>query len=181
MDDCCAATPQNPDVACAMLARSHPRPRSSCGDLLGRGGLGLGLDGLVELALLGHGVELGLYLFNLLLLLLGQAVEQRLLLAVLQVVVEGADDRVGVVNGELAHVGHGLDLCGALLVLRVGHLDAELVAARLDGVPAGQARGEVDVARHAKVGRVDDFVGRWIAQDGLCVDAGLWVGLDLWA
>ena len=55
----------------------------------------------------------------------------------------------------------------------VGHLDVELLSTRLDGVPAGQTRGEVDVSRHAKVFRVDDLVGAGVVEDGLGVNTGL--------
>ena len=59
------------------------------------------------------------------------------------------------------------------LDLLVAHLEAELLDAHLDGVPAGKPRGEVNVAVHAKVGGVDDLVGGRLVEDGLGVDAGL--------
>lgn len=60
-----------------------------------------------------------------------------------------------------------------LLDLVVGHGQAQLADTRLDGVPARQARGEVDVAREAKVLGVEDLVRRRVVEDGLGVNAGL--------
>lgn len=84
-----------------------------------------------------------------------------------------ADDAVGVVDGEGTHVGHGLDLECHGLDLLVGHVEAELLGTRLDGVPAGQTRGEVHVTAHTEVLRVDDLVGGGVVEDGLGVDTGL--------
>ena len=44
------------------------------------------------------------------------------------------------------------------LDLVVGHGEPKLLNAALDGVPARDSGGEVDVAAHAEVGRVDDLV-----------------------
>lgn len=115
---------------------------------------------------------LGLLLRKLLLLLFGE-VNQRLVLAGLEVTVVSADDGISVVDGNRTDVGQLLDLGGTLLKLRVGHVDVELFATRLDRVPASETRREVDVAGHAEVGRVDDFVGGGVVEDGLGVDASL--------
>lgn len=87
--------------------------------------------------------------------------------------VEGADDGVGIVDGDGTDIGEGLDLGGALLDLVVGHLEAELADTRLDGVPASQPRGEVDVAGKTEVGGVENLVGAGVVEDGLGVDTGL--------
>jgi len=87
--------------------------------------------------------------------------------------VVGTDHGVGVIDGDGTNVSQGLDLGGALLALSVSQIDVELLSTRLDGVPAGQTRGEVDVAGHAEVGRVDDFVGAGVVEDGLGVDTSL--------
>jgi len=63
----------------------------------------------------------------------------------------------------LANICQCLDLHRTLLDLSVSHAQAELIAPRLDGVPSGQSTCEVDIALHAEIGRVDDFVGRWVS------------------
>ena len=55
----------------------------------------------------------------------------------------------------------------------IRHGQAELADSCLDGVPARQTRGEVDVARQAKVGGVENLVCAGIVENGLGVDAGL--------
>jgi hypothetical protein len=140
--------------------------------LLGTGHLGVLIGLALELLLLTLLGELALGLGELLLLLLGE-LEERLLHGGLEVVVVGADNAVGVVNGEGTHVGHGLDLEGYSLDLLIGHFQTELLGTRLDGIPASQARGEVDVAAHAEVLRVDNLVCRRVVEDGLGVDTGL--------
>ena len=102
-----------------------------------------------------------------------RAVLDRGIAAAVNVEVEGADEGVSVIDGDGADVGHSLDLGGDLLNLLVGHGETELADTRLDGVPARQARCEVDVAGQAEVGRVEDLVGARVVQDGLGVDAGL--------
>ena len=86
---------------------------------------------------------------------------------------ESTDDRIGVVDGDGADIGKGLDLGSALLDLVVGHLETKLANTGLDSVPAGQARGEVDVAGETEVGRVENLVGAGVVEDGLGVDTGL--------
>ena len=140
--------------------------------LLGTGHLGLLVGLALECLLLVFLGQLALGLSELLLLLLGKLKKGLLLLGV-EVVVVGTDDAVGVVNGKRTHVGHGLDLEGHSLDLLVGHVEAELLSTRLDRVPAGKTRCEVDVAAHAEVLRVDDLVGGRVVQDGLGVNAGL--------
>lgn len=83
------------------------------------------------------------------------------------------DDGVGVVDGNLSDIGHGLDLARHLLALRVGHGQAELLHTRLDGVPARQPRCKMHVSSQSEVGRVEDLVGGGVVEDGLGVDAGL--------
>lgn len=106
-------------------------------------------------------------------MLIGCQIHQRLVLARLEVAVVGTDDRVGIVDGDGTNVGQSLDLGSALLALSVGQLDLELLGARLNCVPAGQTGSKVDVAGHAKVGRVDDLVGARVIEDSLGVDTGL--------
>lgn len=60
-----------------------------------------------------------------------------------------------------------------LLDLVVGHVQSELLNTTLDGVPASQSRGEVNISGHAKVSRVDDLVCARLVEDGLGVDTSL--------
>lgn len=106
-------------------------------------------------------------------LLLSSQVQERVVLTRLDVAVVRTDDAVSIIDSDGPDVSKGLDLEGAFLVLVVGHLDVELLGTRLDGVPAGQTRSEVNVAGHAKVGGVDDLVGAGVVQDGLGVDTSL--------
>lgn len=55
----------------------------------------------------------------------------------------------------------------------IRHDQAELLYSRLDGVPARQARREVDVASQTEIGRVENLVCAGVVEDGLGVDAGL--------
>jgi len=87
--------------------------------------------------------------------------------------VEGTDDRIGIVDGNGADIGKGLDLGSAFLDLVVSHLETKLANTSLDSVPASQARGEVDVAGKTEVGRVENLVGAGVVKDGLGVDTSL--------
>lgn len=117
--------------------------------LLGLGGL-LG-DGLLKISLLAEADELLLLLLKQLLLLGGHVGEEGLLGASGNVAVEGSDNAVCIVDSDGAHVGESLDLGSAELDLGIGHLEAKLLDTGLDGVPAGQTGGEVDVASHAEL------------------------------
>ena len=55
----------------------------------------------------------------------------------------------------------------------IRHGQAELADSCLDGVPARQTRGEVYVARQAKVGGVENLVCAGVVEDRLGVDASL--------
>ena len=55
----------------------------------------------------------------------------------------------------------------------VGELEIELQGPILDGVPAGEAVGDVDVAAEAEVLRVEDLVRRGVVEHRLGVDPGL--------
>jgi hypothetical protein len=99
--------------------------------------LSLCIDLILKLALLRHTVEFPLLLLELLLFLVGHVGQQGFFGFLVQVAVEGADDGVGVVDGDGADVGEGLDLGCAELDLGVCHCEGELFHARLDGVPAG--------------------------------------------
>jgi hypothetical protein len=105
--------------------------------LLGLRDLGLCIDLIFKLALLSHTVEFPLLLLKLLLLFFGHVGQEGFFGFLVQVGVEGADNGVGVVDGDGAHVGQGLDLGCAELDLGVCHCEGELLDARLDGVPAG--------------------------------------------
>jgi len=140
--------------------------------LLGTGHISLVVGLALECLLLVLLGELALSLGELLLLLLSK-LEERLLLGSVEVVVVSADNAVGVIDGERTDIGHGLDLEGHSLDLGIGHVEAKLLSTRLDGVPAGETRGEVDVTAHAEVLRVDDLVGGRVVEDGLGVDTGL--------
>jgi hypothetical protein len=87
--------------------------------------------------------------------------------------VEATDNRIGIVNRNWPHVRHGLDLGRDLLDLVIRHDQPELPNSCLDGIPARQPRREVDVARQAKVGRVENLVCAGVVEDGLGVDASL--------
>lgn len=119
--------------------------------LLGLRNLSLLVNLILKFALLSDTVEFPLLLLKLLLLFFGHVGQEGLLGLLVQVAVEGTDDGVCVVDGDGADVGEGLDLGCAELDLGVGHCEGELLDTRLDGVPAGQAGGEVDVALHAKL------------------------------
>jgi hypothetical protein len=84
-----------------------------------------------------------------------------------------AQQRVDVVHRLGAHVGELLDLGRGILDLLVGELEAELLDARLDGVPAGQAVANGYVAREAKVLWLEDLVCRRVVKDRFGVDTGL--------
>ena len=85
----------------------------------------------------------------------------------------GTDDRVGVVKSNLADVRNSLDLGSALLVLRVGHLQAKLLSTALDRVPSSKPAGKVYVSGHAEILRVDNLVCRRVVENGLSVDTSL--------
>jgi hypothetical protein len=106
-------------------------------------------------------------------LLLSSQVKEGLVLAGLQVTVVGTDNAVSIIDGNGTNISHGLDLGSALLVLSVSHLKLELLSTRLDGVPAGQTGGEVDVTGHAEVGGVDNLVSAGVVEDSLGVDTSL--------
>ena len=125
----------------------------------------LSSSGILSCQLLLLGDKLGLFV--------GCQVQERVVLTRLDVAVVGTDNAVSIIDSNWPNVSKSLDLEGALLVVVVGHLDVELLSTRLDGVPAGQTRGEVDVSRHAKVFGVDDFVGAGVVEDGLGVNTGL--------
>lgn len=116
--------------------------------------------------------QLLLLRFELSLLLFSQ-VKKRLVLAGLQVVVVGANDTVGIINSNWPNVRKSLDLSGTFLVLSISHLNIELLSTRLNRVPTRQPRSEVDIAGHAEIGRVNDFVSAWVVEDGLGVNTGL--------
>lgn len=102
---------------------------------------------------------------------------QRLLLAdcelaALNAGVVHAEERVDVVHGLRAHVRELLDLRRRVLDLLVGEREAELLDARLDRVPAGEAVPDGDVAREAEVLWLEDLVCAWVVEDRLGVDAG---------
>ena len=106
-------------------------------------------------------------------LLISREVKEGLVLARLEVAIVGTDDAVGIIDGNGPDVGQSLDLGRARLVVLIGHLDVELLGTRLDGVPARQTRGKVDIAGHAEVSGVDDLVGAGVVQDSLGVNTGL--------
>lgn len=106
-------------------------------------------------------------------LFIGCQVQEGVVFTRLDVAVVGTDNAVSIIDSDGPDVSQSLDLEGALLVVVVGHLDVELLSTRLDGVPACQTRGKVDVSRHAKVFGIDDLVGAGVVEDGLGVDTGL--------
>lgn len=75
------------------------------------------------------------------------------------------DDGIGVVKTQLAHIGNGLDLKRALLVLVIRHVDAELLASALDSIPAGQAAREVNIAGETEVSGVENLIGSGIFEN----------------
>jgi hypothetical protein len=82
-------------------------------------------------------------------------------------------ERVDVVHRLRADVRELLDLRGRVLDLLVGEDEPELLDARLDRVPAGEAVSDRDVAREPEVLRLQDLVRARVVQDRLGVDAGL--------
>lgn len=91
----------------------------------------------------------------------------------MKVEVEAADDGVGIVDGDWPDISQRLDLGRHLLDLIIGHLQTELANSRLDGVPASETRGKVDVAGQTEISRVENLVGAGVVEDGLGVDTGL--------
>ena len=106
-----------------------------------------------------------------------QAVERLALargeLAGLDARVVDTQERVDVVHRLRADVRELLDLGGDVLDLLVGELEAELLDTALDGVPAGEAVADRDVAGEAEVLGLEDLVGRGVVEDGLGVDTSL--------
>ena len=47
----------------------------------------------------------------------------------------------------------------------ISHLEAKLVCTALDSIPTSEPACKVDIARHAEISRVDDFVGRGVIED----------------
>jgi hypothetical protein len=87
--------------------------------------------------------------------------------------VEAADNRIGIVDGNRPHISQRLDLGSHLLDLVVSHNQTELSDSGLDGVPACQTRGKVDVAGQAEIGGVENLVCAGVVEDRLGVNAGL--------
>ena len=113
----------------------------------------------------------------LLAVLLEQPVERLLLahgeLARLDARVVHAQERVDVVHRLRAHVRELLDLRGDVLDLLVGELQAELLDAALDRVPAREPVPDRDVAREAEVLGLEDLIGRRVIENGLGVNTSL--------
>ena len=84
-----------------------------------------------------------------------------------------AQERIDVVHGLCAHVGELLDLGRGVLDLLVGEFEPELLDARLDGVPAGQAVSDGHVACEAKVLWLENLVRGRVVEDRFGVNAGL--------
>ena len=63
-------------------------------------------------------------------------------------------------------------LASALLELSIGHIDVQLLCAALDSIPACQSAREMDISTHTEVRWVDNFVGRWIVENGFSMDPG---------
>lgn len=83
------------------------------------------------------------------------------------------DDGVYIVDIQRSDVTQLLDLGCDFLDLIICQVQVQLVHSRLDGVPAGQPVGEMDVSLHTEIVWIQYFVGGWICQNGLGVDAGL--------
>lgn len=66
-----------------------------------------------------------------------------------------------------------LEFLGNQLDLFIVQFQAQLLHTVLDRVPSGKPVSDGHVAGHSKVGRVQDFVGGRVVEDGLGVDAGL--------
>lgn len=60
-----------------------------------------------------------------------------------------------------------------MLDLVISHVQSELLNTTLDGVPASQSRGEVNISGHAEISGVDDLVCAGHVEDSLGVDTGL--------
>ena len=81
--------------------------------------------------------------------------------------------RVDVIHGLSAHIGKLLDLSRRVFDLVITELESELLDARLDCVPTGQAMSNRDVAREAEILGLENLIGRWVIEDRLGVNAGL--------
>lgn len=82
-------------------------------------------------------------------------------------------ENIHIIDVQRPDISQPLDVGRALLALRIGHVQVQLLYSALDGVPAGQPRCEVDVSGEPKVGGIDDLIGARVREDGLSVDAGL--------
>ena len=81
--------------------------------------------------------------------------------------------RVDVIHGLSTHIGKLLDLSRGVLDLVITELQPELLDARLDCVPTGQAMSNRHVAREAEILGLENLIGRWVIEDRLGVNAGL--------
>ena len=81
--------------------------------------------------------------------------------------------RVDVVHGLGADVGELLDLGRSILDLLVGEFEPELLDARLDGIPTGQAMPDGHIAREPEVFWSEDLVGRRVVEDRFGVNSSL--------
>ena len=81
--------------------------------------------------------------------------------------------RVDVIHGLSTHIGKLLDLSRGILDLVIIELQSELLDARLDCVPAGQAMSDRHVAGEAEILRLENLIGRWVIEDRLGVYTGL--------
>jgi hypothetical protein len=82
-------------------------------------------------------------------------------------------ERVDVVHGLRAHIGKLLDLGRGILDLLIGEFEPELLDARLDGIPTGQAMPDGHVACETKVLWLENLVSRWVVEDRFGMDASL--------
>ena len=81
--------------------------------------------------------------------------------------------RVDVIHGLSAYICKLLDLSRGVLDFVITELQSELLDARLDCVPTGQAMSDRHVAREAKILRFKNLVGRGVIEDRLGMNAGL--------
>lgn len=81
--------------------------------------------------------------------------------------------RVDVIHGLSAHIGKLLDLSRGVLDLVITELQSELLDARLDCIPAGQAMSDRHVAGEAEILRLENLIRRWVIEDRLGVYTGL--------
>jgi hypothetical protein len=85
----------------------------------------------------------------------------------------GTQKNIHIINVQWPDIGQLFDLGRAFLALSISQVQAQLLNSALDGIPAGQPGCEMDISGDSEIGRIDDFVGAWVRQDGLGMNTSL--------